>query len=51
MACTRKTIRKRIETIISQITSLIRHINVVTTNGFIIKLVLFVMAFQIDQRI
>lgn len=44
--------RKIIETSISQITSLMpRHINTVTANGFIIKLILFVMAFQIKNII
>ena len=44
--------RKIIETSISQITELMpRHINAVTTNGFIIKLILFVMAVQIKNMI
>lgn len=44
--------RKRIETTISQISALMpRHINAVTTNGFILKLILFVMAFQVDKCI
>ncbi|MEM8999034.1 MAG: hypothetical protein AAGB24_02130 [Bacteroidota bacterium] len=44
--------RKRIETPISQICSLMpRHINAVTANGFTIKLILFVMAFQFDKTI
>ena len=42
----KEAIRKIIETFISQITSLMpRHINAVTTKGFIIKLILFIMAF------
>jgi len=42
MAYIKETMRKRIETTISQITALMpRHINAVTTNGFIIKLILF----------
>ncbi|OEJ98512.1 hypothetical protein A8C32_04680 [Flavivirga aquatica] len=52
VAYIKDTMRKIIETSISQICSLMpRHINAVTTNGFIIKLILFVMAFQIKQII
>lgn len=52
MAYIKEAMRKRIETTISQITALMpRHINAVTTHGFIIKLILFVMAFQMDQFI
>ncbi len=52
MAYIKEAMRKPIETAISQITSLMpRHINAVTTNGFIIKLILFVMAFQMNQLI
>lgn len=44
--------RKRIETSISQISALMpRHINAVTPQGFILKLILFVMAFQVDNCI
>lgn len=48
----KECMRKRIETSISQISALMpRHINAVTANGFIVKLILFVMAFQIDKTI
>ena len=48
----KEAMRKTIETSISQITKLMpRHINAVTTNGFIIKLILFVMAFQLKNII
>lgn len=44
--------RKRIETSISQICALMpRHINAVNTDGFIIKLILFVLAFQMKKVI
>jgi len=44
--------RKRIETSISQICALMpRHINAVTADGFIIKLILFVVAFQFEKVI
>jgi len=44
--------RKRIETSISQICALMpRHVNAVTADGFIIKLILFVMAFQFEKTI
>lgn len=44
--------RKRIETSISQICALMpRHINAVTTDGFIIKIILFVMAFQFQKTV
>jgi len=44
--------RKRIETSISQICALMpRQINTVTTDGFIIKLILFVVAFQFEKAI
>ena len=50
VAFIKEHMRKRIETSISQISALMpRHINAVTPNGFLIKLVLFVLAFQIDQ--
>ena len=50
VAFIKEYMRKRIETSISQICSLMpRHINAVTANGFIIKLILFVMAFQFDK--
>ena len=46
----KETMRKIIETSISQICSLMpKRISAVTTNGFIIKLILFVMAFQIKH--
>jgi hypothetical protein len=46
------TMRKIVETSIHQICSLMpRYVNDVTTNGFIIKLILFVMAFQIKNVI
>ncbi|TGV03527.1 IS982 family transposase [Flavivirga rizhaonensis] len=52
MAYIKESMRKTIETSISQICSMMpRHINAVTTNGFIIKLILFVMAFQIKHVI
>lgn len=52
VAFIKEHMRKRIETSISQICALMpRHINAVTTNGFIIKLILFVMAFQFDKVI
>lgn len=52
VAYIKETMRKIIETSISQICSLMpRHINAVTANGFIIKLILFVMAFQIKHVI
>ncbi|MDO5970789.1 hypothetical protein Q4Q35_13310 [Flavivirga aquimarina] len=52
VAYIKEAMRKIIETSISQICSLMpRHINAVTTNGFIIKLMLVVMAFQIKQII
>ncbi|WP_103072046.1 IS982 family transposase [Aquimarina sediminis] len=48
----KESMRKIIETSISQITRLMpRHINAVTTNGFLLKLILFVMAFQIKHII
>ncbi|PIF00044.1 MAG: hypothetical protein CR994_07555 [Maribacter sp.] len=44
--------RKRMETSISQICALMpRHINAVTPDGSIIKLMLSVMAFQLDKTI
>lgn len=52
VAFIKEYMRKRIETTISQISALMpRHINAVTTNGFILKLILFVMAFQVDKCI
>jgi hypothetical protein len=52
VAYIKESMRKIIETSISQISSLMpRHINAVTTNGFILKLILFVMAFQIKHII
>ena len=48
----KEAMRKIIETFISQITGLMpRHINAVTAKGLIIKLILFVMAFQIKNVI
>lgn len=50
VAFIKERMRKRIETSISQICALMpRHINAVTTDGFIIKLILFVMAFQFEK--
>lgn len=52
VAFIKEHMRKRIETSISQICALMpRHINAVTADGFIIKLILFVMAFQFDKTI
>lgn len=52
VAFIKEHMRKRIETTISQISALMpRHINAVTANGFILKLILFVMAFQVDKCI
>ncbi|WP_330444595.1 IS982 family transposase [Flavivirga abyssicola] len=52
MAYIKETMRKIIETSISQICSLMpRRICAVTTKGFIIKLILFVMAFQMKHLI
>ena len=52
VAFIKEHMRKRIETSISQICALMpRHINAVTTDGFIIKLILFVMAFQFHKVI
>lgn len=52
VAFIKEHMRKRIETSISQISALMpRHINAVTPQGFIIKLILFVMAFQVDNCI
>lgn len=48
----KECMRKRIETSISQICALMpRHINAVTANGFLIKLILFVLAFQFEKAI
>ncbi|MFV0572303.1 MAG: hypothetical protein ACK5M1_07730 [Xanthomarina gelatinilytica] len=50
VAFIKEHMRKRIETSISQICAIMpRYINAVTANGFIIKLILFVMAFQFDK--
>lgn len=47
VAYIKEAMRKIIETSIIQVTNLIpRHIHAVTANGFIIKLILLVMAFQ-----
>lgn len=52
VAFTKEHMRKRIETSISPICSLMpRHINAVTANGFVIKLILFVIAFQFNKTI
>lgn len=52
MAFIKEHMRKRIETSISQICALMpRHINAVTADGFIIKLILFVMAFQFEKTV
>ena len=52
LAFIKENMRKRIETTISQINALMpRHINAVTANGFLLKLILFVMAFQVDKCI
>ncbi|UAB86205.1 IS982 family transposase [Zunongwangia sp. SCSIO 43204] len=52
VAFIKEHMRKRIETTISQISALMpRHINAVTANGFLLKLILFVMAFQVDKCI
>ncbi|TVZ27485.1 DDE family transposase [Gillisia sp. Hel_I_86] len=52
VAFIKEHMRKRIETSISQICALMpRHINAVTADGFIIKLILFVMAFQFEKTV
>lgn len=52
VAFVKEHMRKRIETSISQICALMpRHINAVTADGFIIKLILFVLAFQFEKTI
>ena len=52
MAFIKGHMRKRIETSISQICLLMpRHINAVTVDGFTIKPILLVMAFQLDKTI
>ncbi len=51
VAFIKEYMRKRIETSMGQICSLLpRNINAVTTDGFIIKLMLFVMAFQLENN-
>lgn len=50
IAFIKEVMRKRIETAISQICTLMpKHINAVTINGFIIKLILFVLASQTNH--
>lgn len=52
VAFIKEHMRERIETSISSICALMpRHINAVTANGFVIKLILFVMAFQFEKTI
>lgn len=52
VAFIKEHMRKSIETSISQIcTQMPRHIHAVTVDGFIIKLILFVMAFQFEKTV
>lgn len=52
VAFIKEHMRKRIETSISQICALMpRHINAVTADGFIIKLILVGMAFQFEKTV
>lgn len=52
VAFIKEHMRKRIETSISQICARMpRHINAVTADGFIIKIILFVMAFQFQKTV
>lgn len=46
----KQLMRKRIETVFSQITGLFpRHIHAVTLDGFLLKVTLFVIAFALDK--
>jgi hypothetical protein len=45
-------IRKRIETVFSQITALLpKFVHAVTTRGFILKVVIFLITFSMNQRL
>lgn len=46
----KQLMRKRIETVFSQITNLFpKHIHVVTLDGFLLKVSMFVIAFALDK--
>jgi hypothetical protein len=46
----KQLMRKRIETVFSQITSLFpKHIHAITLNGFLLKLSMFIIAFALDK--
>jgi len=52
VAFIKEHMRKRIETTNSRISAMMPgYINAITTDGFILKLILFVMAFQVDNCI
>jgi hypothetical protein len=46
----KQLMRKRIETVFSQITSLFpKHVHAVTLNGFLLKLSMFIIAFALGK--